>query len=528
MIDLRSTAGCNERVAAGSGDARYVAAAPMRKAFAFAPAFIAVLVLPANAQEPFRHHQDHVLGTSLDLAVAAPDAVAGQFRDAVLAEIGRLDAILSGWRSDSPVAQLSRGETVKAAPAELLLVLDLADTWRIRSSGAFDVRIGTVAATWRTAAAAGKPPTEQQLAAALTAMRASGYAIDRNAGTVTPNGPLALAVDGVAKGVVLDHALAAARSACPEVAGALLDIGGDAVAFGAAPGGRPWRVGIANPLHPADNAPLLAELDLDAGAHGNRAIATSGGYARGYRIGDELRSHILDPGTGQPAQTASATVIANDAALADVLATTLCVLGAKDGLELAASYQNVECLIVDADGRHHGSAGFATMVATPIDAASSAFPAGYQLEIAVTLPKIEGRRYERPYVAVWIENAAGQHLRSLTLWGRERRWVHELTKWWRAMDGDEGLVDTISRASRGPGEYRVTWDGRDALGLPVPNGTYTVAIEVAREHGGHTTSRAAIACAATPAAAAIPANGELAGAQLHYGGASAGTEHGGK
>lgn len=475
-------------------------------------AAIGLLTAPLRAQEPVRHHQDHVLGTSLDLAVNGDAAAAAEFVAAVAAEIERLDAILSRWRPDSPVSKLNRGETVTAAPPELLQTLELADAFRIRSSGAFDVRIGAIAAAWQQAAAKGNAPTADEVTAALARMRASAVAVDAATGQVTPKGALDLAIDGLAKGFVLDRALAAGRRRCPAVLGALLDLGGDAVAFGTAPQGRSWRIGIADPQHPAENAPLLAELELGA-----RAIATSGGYARGYRIDGRLRSHILDPGTGQPVTTRSATVVAADAVLADALATTLCVLGPVDGLALVAQYADVACLIVDGDGRRHASPDFRALLAktTPV---GSAFAGGAELTIDLALPKIEGRRYKRPYVAVWIEDAAGHGVRSLALWGRERRWISELTNWWRVIDGQQPVVDAVSRASRGPGEYRLAWDGRDDLGLPVPAGAYTVIIEVSREHGGHTTSRAVIVCGGTASAtASIAATPELAAASLRYG-----------
>lgn len=202
--------------------------------------FAAVVVVLPRSQEPTRFHQDHVLGTSFDLAVAAPAARAAVFRDAVLAEVARLEAILSAWNERSPVAALRRGEPVTGAADELLDLLELADDWRRRTQGAFDVRIGGPIAVWAEAAGKGRLPDDAAVAGAVQAMRAAELRIDRTAHTVTPVGGVRPAIDGIGKGFVLDRALAAARKACPDVAGALLDIGGDEVAFGKA-GERPWR-----------------------------------------------------------------------------------------------------------------------------------------------------------------------------------------------------------------------------------------------------------------------------------------------
>ncbi len=45
------------------------------------------------------------------------------------------------------------------------------------------------------------------------------------------------------------------------------------------------------------------------------------------------------------------------------------------------------------------------------------------------------------------------------------------------------LIDTVSGATRGAGEYRAVFDGTDNEGKVLPRGEYTLCLEVAREHG---------------------------------------------
>ena len=66
-------------------------------------------------------------------------------------------------------------------------------------------------------------------------------------------------------------------------------------------------------------------------------MATSGDY-RNYVEKDGVRlSHIIDPVTGRPIthNLASVTVIAENAMIADRMATALFVMGAEDGLKMA-------------------------------------------------------------------------------------------------------------------------------------------------------------------------------------------------
>ena len=477
---------------------------------------LALWLAPLVAQEPIRLRRDHVLGTSFDLVVRGDAKAAEAFLAVVLAEIERLDAVFSNWRRDTPVAALSRGETVREAPAELIEVLDRAMDLRFQTSGAFDVRVGAVADLWRQAQKTGKAPDRAALDAAVAAMHSSGWDFDATKRTVEPKGKLVLALDGIAKGYVIAAAMQKARAACPAVAGALLDIGGDQVAFAAA-GSEPWQLGVLDPKRPEDNGRVMLRVPFAGGA-----AATSGGYARGGKVDGTWRSHIVDPGFGQPATGAlQATVMAPDAMTADALATAFCVLPPEESLKVAQRMSGVECLIVDEKGGRHATRGFQDLVAKATETTGgggdSAFPKGHELAITLALPKMDARRYERPYVAVWVEDSKGAHVATLALWGRNRRWVSELTNWWKADPEARDRVDAIGRASRGPGEYRLAWNGTDDGGAGIESGEYTVVIEVSREHGGHTTSRQKIVCGDKAATAEFASNKELASASLRYG-----------
>ncbi|WP_305065375.1 FAD:protein FMN transferase, partial [Methanococcoides sp.] len=61
-----------------------------------------------------------------------------------------------------------------------------------------------------------------------------------------------------------------------------------------------------------------------------------------------------------------ATVIAETTMDADALATTVFVLGEKEGLELIESLEDIECLIITSDKRTLRSSGFTTYENTEI------------------------------------------------------------------------------------------------------------------------------------------------------------------
>ncbi len=149
----------------------------------------------------------------------------------------------------------------------------------------------------------------------------------------------------------------------------------------------------------------------------------------------------------------------------------------------------------------------------------------YELAVDFSIAQPNEGRYHRPYVAIWVEDAAGQPVRTLSLWvnnsGRGPRYIHELRRWFGAerdvaAQGGPDLVTTISSATRLPGKYSVVWNGRDDRGRPVQQGTYRLFIEAAREHGSYQLIQQDLALATSPKAIDLQGNEEIAGGHVEY------------
>ncbi|MCC7054367.1 MAG: DUF2271 domain-containing protein [Gemmatimonadaceae bacterium] len=145
----------------------------------------------------------------------------------------------------------------------------------------------------------------------------------------------------------------------------------------------------------------------------------------------------------------------------------------------------------------------------------------FELAVDLEIAPQEGARYHRPYVAVWVEDATGRPVRTLSLWvnttGRGPRYIRELRRWMSGVDGaSQDLIATTSSATRLPGQYSVTWNGRDDRGQPVLQGTYRVYIEASREHGGYGVMQQELALGARPVAADLGTNEEIRRAHVEY------------
>jgi thiamine biosynthesis lipoprotein ApbE len=489
----------------------------MVKAFLLLCTFILSFALRAAEPGVFAFHREGVLGTSLDLQVVVSDAQqAATAESAVLAEIERLRKILSTYDPASEISRLNAATGTVPCSRELLDVLAAYDWWNAKSGGAYNGHLGDLVRLWRAAENMGAMPDPAVLQRTVSVLRVPAWKLDAAAKTVTRTTAQMLNVDSLGKGYIISKAMVVARAKAPQ--GFLLNIGGDIFA-----GGRAWTIGIADPKRSADNSPPLTRVNLK-----DLAISTSAAYERGYTIGGRRYSHIFDPRTGYPAAgTASATVIASNNAVANALATTLCVLKPDEGLAFAKTIPGIECLIVAPDGRQLRTANFAkiedhppTATATPQTAKPGAWPNGFQVTLALTLKAPTGagaKRVKRPYVAVWIEDADGKRVRTVAVWGNQRKYMPDLREWWKVAREDEQWAASITRATRSAGQHRIAWDGMDDKGGPLPLGTYTVVLEVNREHGTYSLERGTIVCAKAPAQGKIPGSAEFEEAQIVFG-----------
>jgi hypothetical protein len=138
-----------------------------------------------------------------------------------------------------------------------------------------------------------------------------------------------------------------------------------------------------------------------------------------------------------------------------------------------------------------------------------------ELEIQIELPKIDTGSYHRPYVAVWIEDEQQQPVRLVEAWLEKPDWIKDLRRFWRKLGrGEPQLVDAKTGATKGPGHYKVRWDGKNEQGEAVAAGTYVVFVEAAREQGGRNLAKQEFSWDGSAVQIEIAASTELGKIQL--------------
>jgi thiamine biosynthesis lipoprotein len=298
------------------------------------------------------------MGTDARVVVCTPEA-----RDAALAVRPAIQAVrmverrMSTYRPDSEVSLLNsmaHERPVWVSEPTRDVLRRSVEIWRL-TGGAFDVTYAPLRDLWRRAVEEGKEPEPDALAATLSLVGSDRLIIkDSHIGFAAEG--MAVDLGGIAKG----HAIELAADTLQEagVQAALVDIGGDIRLLGAPAPDRPWRVRVRRP--PGGPDQVILRLS-------SCAVATSGDYARGFRVGEEWYSHVIDPRSGHPVESVpSVTVLAPDAATADALATALGVMGPDAALSLVGSLPEIECMMMlrmqDGSARVVSSPGFQRFV----------------------------------------------------------------------------------------------------------------------------------------------------------------------
>lgn len=265
--------------------------------------------------------QSYLMGTVLRAEVVAPTREQGVAAvEAAFAEVRRLESVLSSWSARSELGVLNAaapGEQVRVTP-ELMSLLVEAEAWRSRTDGSFDAAVGALVDAWDLRGE-GRRPGGSRLAEALRASGPGTFRLSPGDGVVMRMDSAAwLDSGGFGKGAALRGVEAVLRGAGVEAA--LIDFGGQLLAFGSAADGRGWEVAVADPR---DRSAPVRRFRIAAGS-----VATSAQSERYVDVGGERYGHVVDPRTGRPVPPwGSVTVVAEDPLVADVLSTALLVMG---------------------------------------------------------------------------------------------------------------------------------------------------------------------------------------------------------
>lgn len=289
-----------------------------------------------------------LMGTAVEVQLVlngeAQEALGRSHIAGAIKEILRLQHLLSSVDPSSEFSRWSRGD-LACVSHELHSVLTEAAKWQLSSGGRFNPAVAKLTEFWSSAQKSATVPTPHDAQRLADTIASPSWVVSDDGSVKRVGNCSRCTLNAFAKGWIVDRAVDY-LIAFDDVETVSVNAGGDLRRSGP----DPLLVGIENPMRSFDNEAPLTAVSLS-----NAALATSGLARKGFTIGNDYFGHVIDPRTGWPVETISSiSVVADDAATADVLATILGVQPPTDAIS-EANEKEIPVFIVDCDGRQHRS-----------------------------------------------------------------------------------------------------------------------------------------------------------------------------
>lgn len=314
---------------------------------------IILLLLVTNTftfgQQIFKKKQS-LLGSPFEITVVASDSIQGnQFTEYAIAEVKRIENLISDWIPTSQISRVNQnaGVTPIKVDKEVYDLVERATKISKLTSGAFDISYASMDKIWKFDGSMKEMPTPEAIKKSVEKVGYQNIILNPKDTTIfLKNKGMKLGLGGIGQGYIADRIkFLLQEKGCTS---GLVNVSGDINTWGKQPDGKLWTVGIINPMN---KNKVFATFPLD-----DNAVETSGSYEKYVTFNGKRYSHIIDPRTGYPATgIVSVSVFAKQTELADALATGIFVLGVDVGLDLVNQLNGIGCIIVDDKGIIHVS-----------------------------------------------------------------------------------------------------------------------------------------------------------------------------
>ena len=273
-------------------------------------------------------------------AVTYYDEQGRNFQSEIDSIFHAVDVSVNLWVDTSVISKVNRNEDV-------LLDSIFVDNFRIAqeaavlSDGYFDPTISPIVAAWGFSYKHGDSITPQLIDSLKQLVNYRKIHI-MDGKVVKENPEMKLDFNAIAQGYTSD--MIASFLDSRGIKNYLVDTGGEIMAKGGKPNGKPWIVGIEKP---ADN--MYSEQVVQTRvALRDKGLVTSGSTRKYVERDGKRYSHCIDPNTGYPVehQVLSVTVLAENSVWADALASICMVMGMEKSLPLIESMDGVEAYYI--------------------------------------------------------------------------------------------------------------------------------------------------------------------------------------
>ncbi len=294
-----------------------------------------------------------LMGGRFDVTIVAKDSLsAEQNIDEVIAEINRIENLISDWIPTTPISQVNQNAGIRPIKVdrEVFELTQRALQLSKITNGAFDISFAAMDRIWKFDGSMTKMPSAEAIKKSVEKVGYQNIILD------SVNSTIFLKINGMKIGFgALGEGYATNK--CQEmmlakgIKSGIVNATGDMSTWGQQPNGKHWNIGITNPFRTDE---LLEVVELQQGA-----VTTSGSYEKFVVFDGKRYSHIINPKTGYPATgLCSVTVFGPNAETANGFSTSAMVLGQKAGMKLLDQYPDYSYLMITDRGKISKSKNF--------------------------------------------------------------------------------------------------------------------------------------------------------------------------
>ncbi|OPC01182.1 thiamine biosynthesis protein ApbE [Elizabethkingia ursingii] len=287
-----------------------------------------------------------LMGSRFQITLVDKDSIsAEQNIDKAIAEITRIENLISEWRPETQISQVNQNAGIKPIKVDKE-VFDLTKKgiyFSKLTDGAFDISIVAMDKIWKFDDSMDELPSEQAIKESVRHVGYQNIILDSTNSTIFLKNPgMKIGFGSIGKGYAADKTRDLMKSM--GVKAGIIDASGDISTWGNQPDGKPWAIGINNPFNDHKMAAILYFKE--------NAVTTSGSYEKYAEIHGKRYSHIMNPKTGYPATgLTSVTITGPNATMANGFSTSVMVLGEKDGLKLLKPFPEYHYLLITDKGK---------------------------------------------------------------------------------------------------------------------------------------------------------------------------------
>lgn len=287
-----------------------------------------------------------LMGGRFDITIVAKDSVsAEQNIDTVIAEITRIENLISDWKTTSQVSEVNQNAGIRPVKVdrEVFELTQRAIRFSEITHGAFDISFAAMDKIWKFDGSMTEMPSAEAIKKSVEKVGYKNIILDSVQSTIfLKMKGMKIGFGALGEGYATDKCrdMMLAKG----IQAGIINGSGDMSTWGTQPNGKAWNIGITNPF---DAEKLIAVVPIH-----NGSVTTSGSYEKFVVFNGQRYSHIINPATGYPATgLCSVTVFGPDAETANGLSTSLMVLGKTAGLILLNKYPDYSCIMISDDGK---------------------------------------------------------------------------------------------------------------------------------------------------------------------------------